>query len=160
MLYEGREKCRGVASPSTRRPRPKNFSFDHYTSCNQFMRRWGELKSLRSQSVGNVRLVVRAIFSVCGNESQPGLQKSRKARNAPCMNVYLGRIVQWLFVELKGDSIITVQYSVLGNPPIPPSISPLCCDASHRCVTTKINLKPGIWVIFTRAPSTRFLAGI
>ena len=35
---------------------------------------WGELKCLRSQSVGEVRLVMRAIFRICGNESQPGLQ--------------------------------------------------------------------------------------
>ena len=47
------------------------------------MRRWGELKSLRSQSVGNVRLVMRAIFSVCGNESQPRLQKVEKLATPP-----------------------------------------------------------------------------
>ena len=38
------------------------------------MRCWGELKSLRGQSVGKVRLVMRAIFRICGNQSQPGLQ--------------------------------------------------------------------------------------
>ena len=38
------------------------------------MRCWGELKSLRGQSVGKVSLVMRAIFRVCGNQSQPGLQ--------------------------------------------------------------------------------------
>ena len=38
------------------------------------MRCWGELKSLRGQSVGEVRLVMRAIFRICGNQSQPGLQ--------------------------------------------------------------------------------------
>ena len=37
---------------------------------------WGELKSLRAQSVGEVSeyLVMRAIFRIRGNESQPGLQ--------------------------------------------------------------------------------------
>ena len=35
---------------------------------------WGELESLGGQSVGEVRLVVRTIFRICGNESQPGLQ--------------------------------------------------------------------------------------
>ena len=35
---------------------------------------WGELKSLGGQSVAEVRLVVRTIFRICGNESQPGLQ--------------------------------------------------------------------------------------
>ena len=42
---------------------------------------WGELKSLRGQKVGEVRLhatVMRAIFRICGNESQPGLQKVKK----------------------------------------------------------------------------------
>ena len=39
---------------------------------------WGELKSLRGQSVGEVRLVMRAIFRICGNESQPGLQLVEK----------------------------------------------------------------------------------
>ena len=38
------------------------------------MRRWGELKSLRGRSVCEVRLVMRAIFRICGNESQPGLE--------------------------------------------------------------------------------------
>ena len=43
------------------------------------MRCWGELKSLRAQSVGEVTayysgLIARAIFRICGNESQPGLQ--------------------------------------------------------------------------------------
>ena len=33
-----------------------------------------ELKSLRDQSVGKVRQVVLAVFRICGNESQPGLQ--------------------------------------------------------------------------------------
>ena len=42
------------------------------------MRCWGELKSLRAQSVGEVRLVMHAIFRICGNESQP-----RKAGYAP-----------------------------------------------------------------------------
>ena len=42
------------------------------------MRCWGELKSLRGQSVGEVRLVMRAIFRICGNESQPGLQLVEK----------------------------------------------------------------------------------
>ena len=35
---------------------------------------WGELESLGGHSVGEVRLVVRTIFRICGNESQPGLQ--------------------------------------------------------------------------------------
>ena len=35
---------------------------------------WGELKSLRGESVGKVRQVVHAVFRMCGNESQPGLQ--------------------------------------------------------------------------------------
>ena len=39
---------------------------------------WGELKSLTGQSVGEVRLVMRAIFRICGNESQPGLQLVEK----------------------------------------------------------------------------------
>ena len=38
------------------------------------MRCWGDLKSLRGQSVGEVRLVTRAVFRICGNESQPDLQ--------------------------------------------------------------------------------------
>ena len=38
----------------------------------------GELKSLRRQSVGEVRLVMRAIFRICGNESQPDLQLGQK----------------------------------------------------------------------------------
>ena len=39
------------------------------------MQCWGELKSLRAQSVGEV---MRAIFRICGNESQPGLQLVEK----------------------------------------------------------------------------------
>ena len=39
---------------------------------------WGELKSLTGQSVGEVRLVMRAIFRICGNESQPGPQLVEK----------------------------------------------------------------------------------
>ena len=35
---------------------------------------WGELKSLGGQSVAEVRLVVRTIFRIRRNESQPGLQ--------------------------------------------------------------------------------------
>ena len=35
---------------------------------------WGELKSLRGQSVGEVGLVMRAVFRICGKESQTGLQ--------------------------------------------------------------------------------------
>ena len=38
------------------------------------MRCWGDLKSLRGQSVGEVRLVTRAVFRICGNEGQPDLQ--------------------------------------------------------------------------------------
>ena len=38
-----------------------------------FVQCWGELKSLRGQSVGEVRLVMRAIFRICGDESQPRL---------------------------------------------------------------------------------------
>ena len=38
---------------------------------------WGELKSLTGQSVGEVS-VMRAIFRICGNESQPGLQLVEK----------------------------------------------------------------------------------
>ena len=38
------------------------------------MHGWGELKSLRAQSVGEVSVVMRVIFRICGNESQPGLQ--------------------------------------------------------------------------------------
>ena len=40
------------------------------------MRCWGELKSLGSQSVGEVStyLVMRAIFGICGSESKAGLQ--------------------------------------------------------------------------------------
>ena len=38
------------------------------------MRGWGELKSFRGQSVGEVRIVMRAMFRICGNESQPGHQ--------------------------------------------------------------------------------------
>ena len=37
----------------------------------------GELNSLRAQSVGEVsgyKLVMCAVFRMCGNESQPGLQ--------------------------------------------------------------------------------------
>ena len=57
------------------------------------MRCWGELKSLRAQSVGEVSayysgLVARAIFRICGNESQPGLQVVKKlatALNASCI---------------------------------------------------------------------------
>ena len=47
------------------------------------MRCWGELKSLRGQSVGKVRLVMRAIFRICGNQSQPGLQIVEKLAT-PC----------------------------------------------------------------------------
>ena len=36
------------------------------------MRYWGELKSLRGKSVCEVRLVMRAVFRICGKESQTG----------------------------------------------------------------------------------------
>ena len=57
------------------------------------MRCWGQLKSLRAQSVGEVSayysgVVARAIFRICGNESQPGLQVVKKlatALNACCI---------------------------------------------------------------------------
>ena len=42
------------------------------------MRYWGELKSLRGQSVGEVGLVMRAVFRICGKESQTGLQRVEK----------------------------------------------------------------------------------
>jgi len=42
------------------------------------MRCWGELRSLRGQSVGEVRLVMRAVFRICGNEIYPGLQTVEK----------------------------------------------------------------------------------
>ena len=46
------------------------------------MRCWGELKSLRAQSVGEVSayyiVVVRAVFRICGNKSQRGLQLVEK----------------------------------------------------------------------------------
>ena len=41
----------------------------------------GELNSLRAQSVGEVsgyKLVMCAVFRMCGNESQPGLQLVEK----------------------------------------------------------------------------------
>lgn len=38
----------------------------------------GELKSLRSQSVSEVRLVMLAIFRICEDECQLGLQKVEK----------------------------------------------------------------------------------
>ena len=61
------------------------------------MRCWGELKSLRGQSVGKVRLVMRAIFRICGNQSQPGLQIVEKLatplpgndRSSGCARVWL-----------------------------------------------------------------------
>ena len=37
------------------------------------MRCWGEVKSLRAQSVGEVNA-----YRICGNESQPGLQLVEK----------------------------------------------------------------------------------
>ena len=42
------------------------------------MRCWGELKSLKAQSGGQCVLVMRAVFKICGNESQPGLQRVEK----------------------------------------------------------------------------------
>ena len=43
---------------------------------------WGELKILKAQSVGEVIrqciLVTHAFLSICGNESQPGLQLLEK----------------------------------------------------------------------------------
>ena len=42
------------------------------------MRCWGELKSLRAQSVGEV-----SSYRICGNESQPGLQKIEKVATPP-----------------------------------------------------------------------------
>ena len=42
------------------------------------MRCWGELKSLRAQSVGEVSVVTLVMFRICGNESQPGLQLVEK----------------------------------------------------------------------------------
>ena len=47
------------------------------------MRYWGELKSLRGQSVGEIRLVMRAVFRICGKEKQDGPTNSRKAGYAP-----------------------------------------------------------------------------
>ena len=42
------------------------------------MRCWGQLKSLRARSVGEV-----SSYRICENESQPALQKIRKAGHAP-----------------------------------------------------------------------------
>ena len=61
------------------------------------MRCWGELKSLRGQSVGKVSLVMRAIFRIWGNQSQPGLQIVEKLatplpgndRSSGCARVWL-----------------------------------------------------------------------
>ena len=51
------------------------FWFDHSTACNTLcLVGVSELKSLRGQGVSEFRLVMRAIFRICGNESQPGLQ--------------------------------------------------------------------------------------
>ena len=55
-------------------PRPASFWFVHSTPSNKLCVVGGELKSLRGQSAGEVRLVMRAVFRICGNESQPGLQ--------------------------------------------------------------------------------------
>ena len=40
---------------------------------------WGEVKSLRAQSVGEVSiLVMRAVFRICGNQGQPSVQLVEK----------------------------------------------------------------------------------
>ena len=49
--------------------------FDHFIACNKLCVVGVSVrKSLRGQGVGEVRLVMRASFRICGNESQPGLQ--------------------------------------------------------------------------------------
>ena len=53
ITFRAEVEIRGVASPQVCRSGPTNFWFDHSTACNK-MHCWGELKSLRAQSVGEV----------------------------------------------------------------------------------------------------------
>ena len=78
------------------------------------MRGWGELKSLRGQSVGEVRLVMRAIFRICGNESQPGLQMDEKlAMPLPILPKLYGE-AKW--TKAREDSHhVKISFATLGT---------------------------------------------
>ena len=78
LLYE-KIHFRGMASLQTCRPRPTNFWFDHSRLViNYALLGW--VKRLKGSKCwwGQCVLVIRAIFRICENESQPGLQLVEK----------------------------------------------------------------------------------
>ena len=77
--YLWKNTSRGVASPKTCRPGPTNFWFDHSTVCNKLCI-VGVCRKAKSSKCwwGQCVLVTCAIFRICRNESQPGLQLVEK----------------------------------------------------------------------------------
>ena len=82
------------------------------------MRYWGELKSLRGQSVGEVGLVMRAVFRICGKESQTGLQIVEKlatplVRASSLLFMMRPRLQDWMadvFIILAILAMVIVRF--------------------------------------------------
>ena len=91
---------RGVASPKTCRPGPTNFWFDHSTVCNKLCTGGVRRKAKSSKCWwGHCILVMRAIFRICKNESQPGLQLVKKLAK-PLTRTQLCKRWIMLFIRL------------------------------------------------------------